>query len=60
MGFFSQESWSGMPFPSPEDLPDSGIELESPALQADSLLSEAPSVYQIHLFACKTGSPAQE
>ena len=29
--------WSGLPFPSPGDLPDPGIELESPALQADSL-----------------------
>ena len=36
------EYWSGLPFPSPGDLPDSGIELESRALQADSLLSESP------------------
>ena len=32
-----QESWSGLPFPPPGDLPDSGIEPASPALQADSL-----------------------
>ena len=38
MGFFRQEYWSGLPFPSPGDLPDSGIKPRSPALQADSLL----------------------
>ena len=41
VGFSRQESWSGLPFPSPEDLPDPGIEPESPALQADSLPSES-------------------
>ena len=40
MGFFRQEYWSGLPFPSPGDLPDPGIKPRSPALQADSLLSE--------------------
>ena len=40
MGFSRQEYWSGQPFPSPEDLPDPGIEPESPALQAYSLLTE--------------------
>ena len=40
MGFSRQEYWSGLPFPSPEDLPDPGIEPRSPALQADALLSE--------------------
>ena len=35
--FFKQEYWSGLPFPSPGDLPDSWIELEFPSLQADSL-----------------------
>ena len=39
-GFLRQEFWSGLPFPSPEDLPNPGIEPGSPALQADSLLSE--------------------
>src|SRR5574340_513396 len=38
--FSRQEYWSGLPFPSPEDLPDPGIEPRSPALQADSLLTE--------------------
>ena len=40
IGFSRQESWSGLPFPSPGDLPDPGIEPGSPALQADSLLTE--------------------
>ena len=42
MGFSRQQYWSGLPFPSPGDLPDPGIEPGSPALQADSLLSEPP------------------
>ena len=42
MGFSRQESWGGKPFPSPGDLPDPGIELRSPALQVDFLLSELP------------------
>ena len=40
IGFSRQEYWSGLPFPSPGDLPDPGIEPGTPALQADSLLSE--------------------
>ena len=40
MGFSRQEYWSGLAFPSPGDLPDPGIGSGSPALQADSLLSE--------------------
>ena len=40
MGFSRQEYWSGLPFPSPGELPDPGIEPGSPALQADALLSE--------------------
>ena len=40
MGFSRQEHWSGLPFPSPGDLPNPGIEPGSPALQADSLPSE--------------------
>ena len=40
MGFSRQENWSGLPFPSPGFLPNPGIELGSPALRADSLLSE--------------------
>ena len=38
--FSRQEYWSELPFPSPEDLPDPGIEPRSPALQANSLPSE--------------------
>ena len=38
MGFSRQEYWRGLPFPSPEDLPDPGIEPVSPAWQVDSLL----------------------
>ena len=40
MGFSRQGYWSGVPSPSPGDLPDPGIEARSPVLQADSLLSE--------------------
>ena len=40
MGFSRQEYWSKLPFPSPGDLPDPGIEPRSPALQEDSLLTE--------------------
>ena len=40
MGFSRQEYWSGLPFPSPADLPDPGIEPRSPTLQADSLPAE--------------------
>ena len=42
MGFSRQEHWSGLPFPSPGDLPDPGMERKSPALQADALPSEPP------------------
>ena len=42
MGFSRQEYWSGLPFPSPGDLPNPGIEPGSPALWADALLSEPP------------------
>ena len=37
LGFSRQEYWSGLPFPSPGDLPDSGIKPVSPAWEADSL-----------------------
>ena len=45
MGFPRQEYWSGLPFPSPRDLPDPGVKPTSPAslaLQANSLLAEPP------------------
>ena len=40
----AQENWSGQPFPSPEDHSDLAIEPGSPALQADSLQIELPTV----------------
>ena len=42
MEFSRQESWSGLPFPSPGDLLDPGIKPRSPTLQADALPSEPP------------------
>ena len=42
MGFLRQEYWGGLPFPSPGDLPDLGIEPVSPAWQGDSLLIQPP------------------
>ena len=40
--FSRQEYWSGLPFPSPQNLPDPGIEPRSPSLRADTLPSEPP------------------
>ena len=42
MGFSRQEDWSGLPFPSPGDLPDPEIEPRPPTLEADTLTSEPP------------------
>ena len=42
MGFSRQEYWNDLPFPSPGNLPNPGIEPRSPALQADALTSEPP------------------
>ena len=42
MGFSRQEYWSGLPFPSPGDLPNPGIEPRSPTLEADALTSGSP------------------
>ena len=42
MGFSRQEHWSGLPFPSPGDLPNPGIEPRSSALQTGALPSELP------------------
>jgi len=54
VGYSRQEYWSGLPFPSPEDLPNPGIEPGSPALQADSLpfylCSNAFRIYNIILL----------
>ena len=55
MIFSRQEYWSGLPFPSPEDLPNSGIEPGSPALQADVLPSKPPQVSLVNI--CKIHLP---
>ena len=47
MGFSRQEYWSGLPFPSPGDLPNLGIEPESPVLQTDTLPSEPFSLREL-------------
>ena len=70
MGFSRQEYWSGLPFPSPGDLPNPGVEPRSPTLQADALTSEPPGKpnlnqwlvhcefcqYQLVIFVYKEGS----
>ena len=52
-GILQARILSGLPFPSPGDLPDPGIEPRSPTLQADALLSEPPgkSMY-MHVYVC--------
>ena len=50
MGFSRQEYWSGLPFPSPGDLPDPGIEPRSPALKADSLATEQQGKPLVYIF----------
>ena len=54
MGFSRQEYWSGLPFSSPGDLLDPGIEPAFPELQADSLLSGPPgnTSYKRLLICC--------
>ena len=54
MGFSRQEHWSGLPFPSPVDLPDPGNEPRSSALQADSLPSEPPGKPHSYMITEKT------
>ena len=51
MGFSRQEYWSAEPFPSPGDLHDPGIKIQSPALQADFLPSELPGK-PITIYKC--------
>ena len=53
VGFSRQEYWGGLPFPSPGDLPNPGIEPGSPALQADALPPEPPGKTAI-CKACQT------
>ena len=51
MGFPRQEYWSRLPFPSPGDLPNPGIESRFPTLQADFLPTEPPGKpYVVHLI----------
>ena len=52
MGFPRQEYWNGLPFPSPRDLPDPGIEPMSPTLQADSLPPEPPGKLKFPKISC--------
>ena len=46
MGFSRQEYWSGLPFPSPGDLPDPGIEAGFPALTGGFFTTEPPGTTQ--------------
>ena len=53
MGFPRPEYWCEFPFPSPEDFPDPGIELMSPALQVNSLLlshQRSPYIYMSYII----------
>ena len=52
MGFPMKEYWSGLPFPSPGDLPDPGIEPGSPASQAESLPTELQEKPVISELSC--------
>ena len=54
MGFSGQEYWSGLPFPSPGDLPNPGIETRSPALQTDALSSEPPGKSYLNMLLKST------
>ena len=56
MGFSRQGYWSGFPFSSLGDLPDPGIEPQSPALQVDSLLSEPPGKPNVQSGGVKKAS----
>ena len=54
IGFFRQEYWSGLPFPSPEDLPNARIELESlssPALADGLFTTETPGKPKLSVTA---------
>ena len=65
MEFSRQEYWSGLPFPSPGDLPDPGMEPRSPALQVNALTSEPPGklliamlliamVFPVVMYGCES------
>jgi len=61
MGFSREEYWSRLPFPSPGDLPNPGIEPRSPSLQADALTSEPGKSWWAYIYSavyklqCKLG-----
>ena len=61
MGFIRQEYWNGLPFPSPADLPDPGIELESPELAGRFFTTEPPESELLIFLSTKTilGGPAK-
>ena len=55
MEFSKQEYWSGLPFPSPGELPNLGIEHKSFTLQADSLPSQPPEKPMMEVGECLLG-----
>ena len=60
MGFSRQEYWSGLPFPSPGNLPDPGIEPRSSALYTDALLSEPRGksiINMLEIFLLSSSNP---
>ena len=58
-GFSKQEYWSGLPFPSPRDLPNSGVELKSPALAGGFFTAEPPGKEALHRPTCKVGAHSE-
>ena len=59
LGFSRQEYWSGLPFPSPGDLPNQGIEPGSPVLQADALPSEPPGKSHMNIYRMSDSTEIQ-
>ena len=59
VGFSRQEYWSGLPFPSPGDLPDPGAEPGSPALQVDALPSESQHIKKQRYYFANKGPSSQ-
>ena len=55
MEFLRQEYWSGLPFPSPEESSQPKDQTKSPALQADSLLTEPPGKPILHIIVILQG-----
>ena len=56
LGFSRQEHWSGLPCPTPGDVPDPGIEPRSPKLQVDSLAREAHETLEWVAYPFSRGS----